>query len=309
MTVSIIIPCYRYAHLLGEAIESCLNQTHPDIEIIVVDDGSPDNTREVVARYPQVNYVYQENAGVAAARNTGIAHAAGAFFQFLDADDVLLPEKISRSLAAFEKKPSLGVVYTNYEKRSADLETVLPNEKAPVERPQGNPVRKMIESTAAFFPPHCALTCRVYVEKAGGFTLGCDSVEDWNFWIKIAAAGAEFSYVDEVLCWYRDSPGSLSSRELPFLRARLNAMAALQEISLPPEVDLAEKIAGRHHALAMALWEHEQREEARQHFRQAIALHPQSRAARQFLLAFTYVMTAPQANALLEMALKTRISG
>lgn len=306
MSVSIIIPCYQYAHLLPQAIESALAQTYPDLEIIVVDDGSPDNTREVAQRYPQIRYVYQENSGIAAARNTGIAHATRDFLQFLDADDVLLPEKIAHSMAVFDQHSGAGVVYTNYEKRSPDLQTVLPNEKAPRERPEGHPVLEMIHSTAAFFPPHCALTRREYVEKVGGFTLGCDSVEDWNFWIKIAAAGAEFRYVDEVLCWYRESPGSLSKRELPFLRARLNAMAALRNISLPEAVDLDEKIAGRHHALAMALWEHEHREEARQHFREAIALHPKSRTARQLLLALSYVMTAQQADTLVEIALRNR---
>ena len=75
--VSVVIPCYNHAHYLDEAIRSVLAQTHARLEVIVVDDGSNDNTSEVVARYPGVEYVYQENAGLAAARNTGIRRSTG----------------------------------------------------------------------------------------------------------------------------------------------------------------------------------------------------------------------------------------
>ena len=88
--VSVVIPCYNQAHFLGEAIESVLAQTYPHLEIVVVDDGSTDNTGEVAARYPGVRYVRQENQGLAAARNTGLRHSSGDYLVFLDADDRLL---------------------------------------------------------------------------------------------------------------------------------------------------------------------------------------------------------------------------
>src|SRR5918994_3496665 len=71
--VSVVIPCYNQAHFLGEAIESVLAQSHPNFELIVVDDGSPDNTTEVAARYPEVRLIRQENQGLSAARNSGLA--------------------------------------------------------------------------------------------------------------------------------------------------------------------------------------------------------------------------------------------
>ena len=91
--VSVIIPCYNHAHYLCRAVQSVLAQTYADWEAIIVDDGSTDNTREVATRFsdPRVRYIYQENRGLSAARNTGISAAQGSYLAFLDADDELEP--------------------------------------------------------------------------------------------------------------------------------------------------------------------------------------------------------------------------
>ena len=89
-TISVIIPTYNNAHFVGEAIESVLDQTYRDVEIIVVDDGSLDNTKEVLDTYiknGQINYIYQKNMGPGAARNTGCNHAKGTYIAFLDSDE------------------------------------------------------------------------------------------------------------------------------------------------------------------------------------------------------------------------------
>lgn len=93
--VSVIIPCYNYGRFLAEAIDSVLRQTHLATEIVVVDDGSVDDTRAVAASYPQVRYIYQENQGLSAARNTGIENSAGTYITFLDADDWLFPDALA----------------------------------------------------------------------------------------------------------------------------------------------------------------------------------------------------------------------
>jgi glycosyltransferase involved in cell wall biosynthesis len=92
--VSVIIPCYNYAQYLGEAIGSVLSQTYPHVEIIVVDDGSVDDTRDVATRFRGVRYIYQRNQGLSAARNTGLRESRGAFIGFLDADDRLMPDAL-----------------------------------------------------------------------------------------------------------------------------------------------------------------------------------------------------------------------
>jgi glycosyltransferase involved in cell wall biosynthesis len=101
--VSVVIPCWNQAHYLGEAIESVLAQTYPRLELVVVDDGSEDNSHEVAGRYPGVRLVRQPNSGVAAARNRGLAESRGEYVAFLDADDRLLPQALAvgvRELAA-----------------------------------------------------------------------------------------------------------------------------------------------------------------------------------------------------------------
>ena len=107
--VSIVIPCYNQAHFLADAIESALHQRYPRLEVLVVDDGSPDNTGEVAARYPGVRYVHQDNAGLSAARNTGIRRTNGEFLVFLDADDRLPRDSVAASIAVLDDHPECAL--------------------------------------------------------------------------------------------------------------------------------------------------------------------------------------------------------
>jgi len=109
--VSIIITSYNYGRYLSEAIESVLKQTYQNIEIIVVDDGSTDNTKNIAKRYP-VRYFYQANQGVATARNNGIKRSDGEFFLCLDADDKLLPDYIRKTVKVMMETPNIGFVLT-----------------------------------------------------------------------------------------------------------------------------------------------------------------------------------------------------
>ena len=116
---SIVIACYNQASFLGEAIESCLGQTHPSTEIILVDDGSTDNTRSVASQFPQVRYIFQENAGVSVARNTGLAASTGDFVIFLDGDDRLMPQAASVGVQALQASPRAGFAVGRYRKIDA----------------------------------------------------------------------------------------------------------------------------------------------------------------------------------------------
>lgn len=116
--ISVIIPTYNYARYLNEAIESVLSQTFNNLEIIVVDDGSTDNTREITRPYKEkglINYIYQENKGQATARNTGILNSNGHYITFLDADDILLPDCLGSIAIFMEKYQEVGFVFTNYD--------------------------------------------------------------------------------------------------------------------------------------------------------------------------------------------------
>lgn len=112
--VSVIIPTFNRAAIVGRAIESALTQTYRDIEVVVVDDGSSDNTRAVVEAFgSRVRYFYQENAGVTAARNFAMRQACGEFFAFLDSDDTWAPWRVESQLAALGRNPEAGLVWTD----------------------------------------------------------------------------------------------------------------------------------------------------------------------------------------------------
>ena len=191
-TVSVIVPCFNYGHYLAECLESVKAQTYPHIETIIIDDGSTDNTREVAARFPWARYVHQANRGLSGARNVGIRLAKGQFIQPLDADDRLDPTAIAKAVAAMDGADIVCPGQQEFDgsnrfyRRAGwplDLQTFL----------QGNRI-------------HCASMFR---RKAwalvGGYDEGMkDGYEDWDFWIRLIAAGySKIRVIDEPLFFYR----------------------------------------------------------------------------------------------------------
>lgn len=309
--VSIIIPAYNAASYLAEAIESSLAQTHPPHEIIIIDDGSTDDTASVAARFP-VRFVRQANAGPAAARNHGWHISTGDFLQFLDADDVLLPTKLECCLAAFT--PEIDVVYTDHELRSPDLRQVLPTPRAST--PEGDILLPLLHSSRALFPIHAPLIRRSAADRTGGFSDQAGNIEDWYFWIDLAARGARFRYLDAILVWYRTTPGSRSSSTIRMALGRLQAAEALRRLPLPPEFDLEALLADRHHVLGLRYWaaasdgtpaEIPPRRAAREQFRQALHLSSHGRWVRWGLIALSYVMPLRPAETLLNGVQRLRM--
>lgn len=109
--VSVIIPAYNRAEYVGASIESVLNQSWPEREVIVVDDGSTDETADVVARYPSVRYIHQSQCGIGAARNRGVRSARGEFLAFLDSDDLWTGEKLAIQMRAADENPGVDIFY------------------------------------------------------------------------------------------------------------------------------------------------------------------------------------------------------
>jgi glycosyltransferase involved in cell wall biosynthesis len=183
-TVSAVIPSYNYGTFVGKAIESVLSQSHPNVECIVVDDGSTDNTREVVARYgDRVHYIYQKNAGLPEARNTGVRAATGDFVGFLDADDEWEPKFVETALQYFEKMPAdLGVVacratQVGLDSKPLGLKRLLP------EIDEELSLTDLIFRTRFF--PSAVLARKSAVVEAGYFDPNYVS-EDRDMWIRIA---------------------------------------------------------------------------------------------------------------------------
>ncbi|MCS6775344.1 MAG: glycosyltransferase [Chloroherpetonaceae bacterium] len=181
-TVSVIIPCYNQARFLPDAIESALGQTWPAVQVIVVDDGSTDATAEVCRQYAdRILTLRQENAGLSAARNAGIAASDGEFLQFLDADDRIRPDKLMEQLQAFEAHPAVGVVYSEGVYIDAEGRVTGP---VPVNHPSGRVFHELLTlwGTVA----HAPLVRRECLDRVGGFDPGLRSFEDYDLWLRIA---------------------------------------------------------------------------------------------------------------------------
>lgn len=208
--VSVIIPTLNYGHFLLHAIESVLSQTVKDLEIVVVDDGSTDRTFELVRPYENtIKYIYQENKGLSAARNTGIANSTGEFIQFLDADDMLGPNSLGLQLRYFERHPEVHIA-------------VCRNNLFEETTPDGHPVifgswrlfQRHLDLHLCHFniaPPHAYLCRRRAIIETGWFDTRLKACEDYDFWLRAAVRGFIPHYNPEGLVYYRRHKESMSA--------------------------------------------------------------------------------------------------
>ena len=205
--VSIVIPCYKQAHFLPEAIESALSQTHRPIEVIVVDDGSPDNTAEVVARYPQVRYLRQENRGLGGARNSGFRISNGEYILFLDADDRFMPDAAAAHLSCFAKHPEAGFVVGDIDNIALDGSYL------------GSPRFPLLEGSVyedVLKVNHVANSIAVMwrrsvFEQLGGFKHRCSPAEDVELLLR-AARLFQTAHHRSTVAQYRRYPNTLSRK-------------------------------------------------------------------------------------------------
>jgi len=204
--VSVIIPVFNSAHLIGHALRSVFAQTYTDFDVVVVDDGSRDQEallavlREWTDR---VHYVRQENGGPASARNTGIARAEGELIAFLDADDEWLPDKLARQVEYFSRYPETGLLHT------AVIDETRP------QAVQGGPPRSAfcdLFHTVFFVNTLTVMIPRRVLQTVGTFDERREvHIEDWDLWLRIAARHP-FGYLAEPLAYHR--PGGIMSSQV-----------------------------------------------------------------------------------------------
>lgn len=204
---SVVIPCYKQAHLLPKAIESVLQQGR-DVEVIVVDDGSPEANAaaDVAARYDGVIAIRQANAGVSAARNTGILRSSGRYMLFLDADDYLRPGMLAAAARAFAEHEGLDVVQGYADVVDEGGERVLA-EFGGTDLTD-DPFHTLLRCNSG--PPNTFVVRREVLARVGLFDASLRACEDWDFWLRVAASGATFRLVPDMRSVYRVTPGSLS---------------------------------------------------------------------------------------------------
>ena len=183
--VSVIIPCFNHGRFLGEAIESVKKQSYSRIEIIVIDDGSTDDTRKVARSFVDVKYFHQKNAGLSAARNAGASRANGLFLVFLDADDVLYPEAVQTNLTYLLQNPTWAFVSGGHDKVDEWLYPLETQETLPV--PAANQHYKEF-LRGNYIGMHAAVMYRCRVFDQFQFDITLPACEDYDLYLAVSRA-------------------------------------------------------------------------------------------------------------------------
>jgi|RhiMethySRZTD1v2_1073278.scaffolds.fasta_scaffold00202_22 glycosyltransferase involved in cell wall biosynthesis len=204
MTISVVVSCYNYGRFLKHCLDSLKSQTHTDFDVIVIDDGSTDDSAEVVKPFlndPRFRYHYQPNQGQAAAKNAGIHLTSGELVAFLDADDAWTPDKLERQLPLFSN-PAVGVVYCSLQVMDQSGHLVPTEGAVGYWREQRGHVTKWL-AFDNFVPFSSAVVRRTLLTgPAGAFDESLHMGIDWDLWLRLSRV-TEFNYVPARLMLYR----------------------------------------------------------------------------------------------------------
>lgn len=227
--VSVIIPTYNRSELLVKAIKSLQDQSHQNMEIIIIDDFSTDNTPEVVKNMFDKRIIYirhEVNKGGAEARNTGIRLATGDFIGFLDSDDQWLPKKLEKQLQKFNEQPDVGVVYTGVQ--VVDEHNKPTRKIVPVFR--GDMLAKLLESNC-IDTTSSVLVRREVLAQIHGFDGQLPSCQDWDLYIRLAQV-AKFDFVKEsMVLFYHHSGERITTNKLSVLNGHLKVFKKYKDLA------------------------------------------------------------------------------
>jgi glycosyltransferase involved in cell wall biosynthesis len=224
--VSVIIPTYNYSQFITEAVESALQQNIDDLELIIVDDGSTDDTRDKCRPYAdRINYIFQKNAGLSAARNTGISNSTGEFIQFLDSDDILGPDSVALQVEYLKDHPEANVVVCR--------NTLFTKTENGLPKPTGTwrLFQNDLDVHLCHFniaPPHAFLFRRDAIIQTGWFDPGLKACEDHDFWIRAATKGFIPCYNPSAFVYYRKHHRNMSAN---FVNQHLHGVILHRRIS------------------------------------------------------------------------------
>jgi len=220
--VSVVIPCYNQARFLGEAIESVLGQSHAHLEVLVIDDGSTDNTAEVASRYPGVRCLKREqNRGLAAARNEGIRRSVGDYLVFLDADDRLLPEALEAGLRKLEAHPACAFV-SGYHRLITFDGAPFPDFRPPLV--ENDHYEALLRGN--YIAMHATVMYRRAVfDSVGVFDTSLEACEDYDLYLRVAREYPVYNY-GEVVAEYRQHGGNMVRDSALMLLSALKVLRA-----------------------------------------------------------------------------------
>jgi glycosyltransferase involved in cell wall biosynthesis len=237
--ISVIIPCYNQGRYLTDAIESVLSQSHTNWECIIINDGSTDNTRDVALKYmnvyPQIKYIEQPNRGLSSALNRGIDEAKGDYIQFLDADDLIAPEKLELQCKSLYGISNLKLSYCDFyycdknDIRKEVLKGLYPPPKFIMASPLMDMAVRWEDDLS--IPSHCFLfDARLFHEHHIRFDEELPNHEDWDCWMKIFALNPVITFVDKKLSIYRVHGSSMSHQRKKMRKGFIMAVKKQQKL-------------------------------------------------------------------------------
>ncbi len=206
--ISIIIPNYNYGRFIGETLQSVLDQTFTDFEAVVVDDGSKDNSVEVISSYAardaRMRLIQKKNGGLSSARNAAVPLLKGRLVAFLDSDDIWAPDFLSTMVEYFSKNPKVMVAFTNAQLFESDTGRLLGGWFGPNSRrtPYSGRIAAKLFTEGNHIPIVTAVVKREVFDEAGLFDLRFRVGEDWDFWLRVASH-FKIYYIDRELCRIR----------------------------------------------------------------------------------------------------------
>ena len=223
--ITVIIPCYNHGHYLGGAIDSVLGQSYSSIEVIVVDDGSSDHTREVAQGYDQrVSYVYKDNGGLSAARNTGIEQAKGDYIVFLDADDWLYPSALETNLHYLEQNPKAAFVSGGFDR--VDVDENFTEEKIRVIK--DNHYIELLKGNYIGVPA-AVMYCKWVLDEINFNSKAPDSCGDYDLYLRITRKYPVLHHTQKVAA-YRIHSSSMSANSPMMLASVLKVLRSQKDI-------------------------------------------------------------------------------
>jgi glycosyltransferase involved in cell wall biosynthesis len=239
--ISVVIPAYNGARTVAATIDSVLRQSREDFELIVVDDGSTDETADLVEDLlrgdPRARLVRQPNGGTAAARNMGLAQARGELVSFLDNDDLWMPEYLARMSAALEREPGAGLSYTDawiLDDRTKRVRTKTALQFFPTVNPRAPAATVLRALLKTNFIMSSVTARRQALEEVGGFDPELSGVDDYDLWIRVVATGRTAVRAEGVLQIQRDRPDSQSKDVLGIIEGHCRVLRRARE---NPELD------------------------------------------------------------------------
>lgn len=209
--LSVVIPAYNCAKYIEDTIASVLNQTRTPYEIIVVNDGSTDNTAEVVSKYPTIRLINKINQGPSETRNRGILECTGNWVAFLDSDDIWHSEKIEKIEECLTKNPKIDMLSTAFfiGNPQSGWKKITP-------RRIFNPNDSFFEQLyrRSFIATSSVVIKKSVLDKVGGFSSSLLVAEDLDLWLRVAITSAKYHYIAEHLLYYRSHLASITSNPL-----------------------------------------------------------------------------------------------